>query len=122
MNRAITRELAPEAWSEYCDAVSKELLHAPVSIEIIAPPAPPAVEAARLALHTLTYDRRGDVFEVAAAHGGAHLPSVVRHMVDHPARIAVDSHTLLAPMRIAVDGHDGVRTVITIEREPEFTG
>jgi hypothetical protein len=29
---------------------------------------------------------------------------------------------MLAPMTIAVDGRDGVRTVITIEREPELTG
>jgi hypothetical protein len=38
------RQLAPEAWSEYLDAVSKELLNAPVSIEIIATPEPPVAQ------------------------------------------------------------------------------
>jgi hypothetical protein len=74
-----------------------------------------------LALQAMTYDHRDDVFEVAGARGGARLPSVLRHMVNHPARIEVDSHTLLPPMTIAVDGQDGGRIVITIEREPELT-
>ena len=117
-----TRELAPEVWPEYLDAVSKELLNATVSIEIIATPGPPVVEAAHLALQALTYDPREGVFEVAVARGAPQLPSMLCHMVDHPVRIEVDSRTMLAPMTIAVDGHDGVRTVITIEREPEMTG
>jgi hypothetical protein len=116
-----TRELARETWSEYFDALSRELLNAPVSIEVIAAPGPPVVEAEHLALQALTYDRRDDVFEVAAARGGPHLPSVVRHMVDHPTRIEVDSQTMLAPVTIAVDGPDHVRTVIAIESEPEIT-
>ena len=47
-------------------------------------------------------------------------PGVLRHQVDRPRRIEVDSHTLLAPMTIAVDGRDGKRTLITIESEPDF--
>lgn len=117
-----TRELTHEAWSEYLDAVSRELLNAPVSIEIIPTSGASMMEAERLALQAVAYDRRDDVFEIAAARGAPHLPGVLRHLVDHPARIAVDSHTLLAPISIAVDDADGVRTVITIEREPEFTG
>jgi hypothetical protein len=75
-----------------------------------------------MALQAVGYDRRDDVFEVAAARGGPHLPSVLRHMVDHPERIVVDSWTLLAPMTISVDGRDGVRTVIKIADQPEFGG
>jgi hypothetical protein len=115
-----TRELVHEAWSEYLEAVSKELLNAQVSIEVIAALGPPAVRADRLALQAVTYDSREDVFEVAAARGGPRPPRVLRHMVDHPARIEVDSYTLLAPMTISVDGRDGGRTVITIQREPEL--
>ncbi len=117
-----SHELLPETWSEYFDAASKELLNAPVSIEIVAAPAPPMVEARHLALQALAYDRRDDVFEVAVARGGPRLPSVLRHMVDHPARVEVDNRTMLAPMTIAVEGRDGVLTVIRIEREPDFSG
>jgi hypothetical protein len=113
-----TRELASETWSEYFDALGRELLNAPTSIEVVDSAGQPTVEAIRLALHSLTYDRRDDVFEVAVARGGPHLPSVLRHMVDHPARVAVDNHTMLTPMTIAVDGPDGVRTMIKIEHDP----
>ncbi len=116
------RELAHEAWSEYLDAVSKELLNADVSIEIVQGAQPALIEARQMALQAVCYDRRGDVFEVSAARGGPHRPSVLRHMVDHPERIVVDSWTLLAPMTISVDGRDGVRTVIKIADQPEFGG
>jgi hypothetical protein len=116
------REIAHDSWSEYFDWLSKELLNAPVSIEIATPQGPPAVEAKDLALQTLAYDRRSDVFEVAAARGGPRLPSTLRHLVDHPQRVLVDSELMLAPITIAVDGADGVRTLIEIQREAEFTG
>jgi Family of unknown function (DUF5335) len=115
-----TRELVHGAWSEYLEAVSKELLNAQVSIEVTAALGPPAVQADSLSLQAVTYDSRKDVFEVAAARGGPPPTRVLRHLVDHPARIEVDSYTLLAPMTISVDGQDGGRTVITIEREPEL--
>ena len=116
------RELAPEAWSEYLDAVSKELLNADVSIEIIQAADETQVQARHLALQAVGYDRRDDVFEVAAARGGANLPSMLRHLVDHPKRIITDSWTLLAPMMIAVDGRDGARTIVRIARKPDFAG
>ena len=117
-----TRDLASETWAEYFDALGRELLHAPTSIEVGDPSRPASVEAKHLALHALIYDRRDDVFEVAVVRGGPHLPSVVRHLVDHPARVAVDSDTMLAPMTIAVDGRDGTRTTIRIEYDPQVGG
>jgi hypothetical protein len=118
----VSRELAPEAWGEYLEAVSRELLHAHVSIEVVTPPNRPMVQARHLALQGLAYDHRVDVFEVAAAQGEPHLPNMLRRMVDQPERIVVDSWTLLAPMTIQVDGKDGVSTVVRIEREPDFGG
>jgi hypothetical protein len=114
-----SRELASETWAEYFDALSRELLHAPTSIELVGRSGPASVEARRLALHALTYDFRDDVFEVAVTQGGLHPPGVVRHLVDHPARVAVDNHTMLAPITIAVDGRDGLRTLIRIEDDPD---
>lgn len=117
-----TRELYPEAWSEYLDAVSRELINADVSIEIIPARDQSPVEAEHLALRAVGYDHRDDVFEVAAARGGSPLASTLRHLVDHPKRIVVDSWTLLAPMTIEVDGRDGARTVVRIARQAEFAG
>ena len=120
MNSA--RELPSETWSEYLDALSKELLNAPVSIEVTEPAGPTMVEARRLALQALAYDRRDDVFEIAAARGGPRVPSVLRHLVDRPQRVAVDTSTMLAPITISVEGSDGARTVIRVEREPDISG
>jgi len=116
------RELAPETWEHYFDAMSSELFNAEVSIEIVGTSEPKLVEADRLALQTLTYDRRDDVFEIACARGGAYLPSVLRHVVDHPQRIAVDSPTSMAPTTIAVDDPEGVRTLVRIQRAAAFGG
>lgn len=113
-----TRELSSETWAEYFDAVGRELLHAPTSIEVGDPSEPARVEAKHLALHALTYDHQDDVFEVAVAREGPHHRGVLRHLVDRPARVAVDNHTMLAPMTIAVDGRDGMRTTIRIEDDP----
>ncbi len=117
-----SKELAIETWSEYFDAVNLEMPGAEVSIEIIPRPGRSVIEAGRLALQALTYDRTGDLIEVSLARGGPRVPSVLRHIVDRPARVEVDSPVLLAPMTLAVDGSDGVRTVIRIAREPESDG
>jgi Family of unknown function (DUF5335) len=117
-----TRELAHDSWAEYLDALSKELLNARVSIEVLGAGSPPTVQAEHLSLRALAYDRRDDVFEVAVACSGPRRNSVLRHTVDHPERVAVDNHTMLAPMTIAVDGRDGLRTEIRIEREAESAG
>jgi Family of unknown function (DUF5335) len=116
-----THELDHETWAEYFDDASRELLNAPVSIEIVGSTTSMR-EAERLALQALNYDRRNDVFEVSAARGGPRLPAVLRHFVDHPERVAANTSTLLAPITIAVDSQDGMRTLIRIEREPDFTG
>jgi len=105
-------EIVHETWFEYFDAASRELFNAPVSIEIETPPWPPQTEVDRLALQLLTYDRRNDVFEVAAAQGGPHLPGVVRHMVDHPQRIVgifeAPRHVLQLLLGAAVLAHPGL--------------
>jgi uncharacterized protein DUF5335 len=117
-----TRELARETWAEYFDALGRELLHAPTSIEVEDPSGPLGIEAKHLALHALSYDRRDDMFEVAVAQGGPHLPGVLRHLVDRPVRVVVDNHTMLTPITIAVDGRDGIRTTVRIEYDPQDSG
>jgi hypothetical protein len=116
------RELEHDAWSEYFDALSRELENAPVSIEIIEASGPTRIEAEPMALQTMLYDRHDDVFEVAAARGGRRFPRVLRHLIDRPQRVAIDTSTMLAPMTISVEGGDGARTVIRVEREPDFSG
>lgn len=114
-----TRDLAPEAWSEYLDAATRELVNAPVLIEVTTAPGRSTVEAEPFLLRTLAYDQGADTFEVTVARNGPQVPALLRHFVDHPTRISVDGYALLAPIKLAVDGPSGMRTVVTIERQPE---
>ena len=57
------------------------------------------------------------MFEVAVARRSGHL-RVMRHLVDKPERVTVDSWTMLAPLTITVYRRDGVRTLIRIEGDP----
>ncbi len=116
----MTREIAREGWSEYFEWLTKELPGAPVSISTVGSSGREELEARSLALLTLAYDLREDVFEVAATRGGPHPPSTLRHIVKHPERVSVDSDVMLAPITIEVDARDGARTVIAIEDEPEL--
>ena len=118
----VIRDLLRASWSEYLDAVSDELRNEAVSIAVGDPASPFVLEAGHMVLEGLCYDRRNDVFEVAAAQGGPHVPSVLRHRVDHPTRIAVDSPTSLAPTLIEIDDAEGSRTVVTIGRAAAFSG
>jgi hypothetical protein len=47
---------------------------------------------------------------------------VLRHVVDHPVRIEVDSPGTLAPTKIVIEDDRGSRTLITIARPSAFTG
>jgi len=74
-----------------------------------------------MALQALAYDRRDDVFEVAAARGGPTCraccvtSSTIRaHRGRQPGDAGADDDRCRRT--------DDVRTVITIESEPEITG
>lgn len=117
-----TRELPRERWAQYLQDVTAELRNTPVMIEVTDPESGPGVEARRMALQALIYDRRDDVFEVSAAHGGPHLPTTLRHLVDHPTRIEVDSVHAAIPTMISVIDGDGVRTDVRLVRDGAFVG
>jgi len=118
----LTRELPHESWAEYLQDVTLELRDRPVTVEVTRPEHRPAVEAQRMALQTLMYDRRDDVFEVSAARGGPRAPTVLRHLVDHPIRIEVNGPPAITPNVISVIDGEGVRTVVRIGFEAVFTG
>lgn len=118
----LTRELPRERWAEYLQDVTLELRNHPVTVEVTDPGHPTGIEANRMALQALMYDRRDDVFEVSAARGGPHLPAVLRHLVDHPTRIEVNGPPAITPNVILVVDDAGVRTVVRIGTEAVFTG
>jgi hypothetical protein len=117
-----TRELTRSSWGSYFDSFSDRMLNLPVTIELVSGSSAPQVEARHLALQALIYDRRTDVFEVAAARGAVPVRSVLRHMISNPTRITVDSPPGLAPMTIAIEDRDGVRTIVRLRFFADFSG
>ncbi len=121
----VTRELPRDSWAAYLERLTIELYNAPVTIEVTDPQEEVTItrrEATRMALQALAFDQRDEVFEVSVARGGPHLPTVLRHLVDHPARIEVDGPVAITPRFLAVLGEAGVRTVVRISPEGEFSG
>jgi hypothetical protein len=110
-----TVEIPRSQWPGYFDAVSKAMENAQLSIEVAPDRSVPEVQANRLALQFVAYDRRDELFEVAGESESSRPISVYHHLVESPERIAVDSATT-TPSRIEVVERDGQRTVIKLER------
>jgi hypothetical protein len=115
----VTHVVPHQTWSEYFDAATRELAGAPVTIEITPVDDPSVMEATSLSLKLLNYDRRDDVFTVAAADGSSRSVSGLLKHLEHPERVVVDNHTLLTPITITVEGRGGAGAVIRIERRSE---
>ena len=103
-----TTEIRRNDWSEFFDRVSGALQGKQIEIEIDAPDIGAQLEARKLSLNGLTYDRKDDVFIVST--------EVVEHLVREPRQIfasgnedAVDS--------LEITTADGSRHIVTF-REP----
>jgi Family of unknown function (DUF5335) len=116
-----TRELDKSQWATFLESLTQELPISDVRIDIISPELGDEVEADGLILEAMSYDSRGDVFEVAAGRGGPTGPALVHHRVDHPQHIWVDSRAGILPSSVAVDDEDGVRTLLRITQAPPLT-
>ncbi len=76
-----TTEIAREDWPEFFDRVSGSLRGKQIRIEIDAPELGAQIEASKLSLNGLGYDRRSDVFIVAT--------EALEHLVREPRQIFV---------------------------------
>jgi hypothetical protein len=62
------------------------------------------------------------VIEVAVARPRPGGEDVLRHLVDHPSRLLVDSQEGILPRAIAVDDGEGNRTLLQVVDQPPFSG
>lgn len=116
-----TTEVHPTDWSGFFERLMAELPTMWVTIEIDAPAIGHQVEARDLVLEGLNYDRHDDVFEVAAFHPGPTSRAVVRHMIERPARINVDSPAGILPTAIEIESRDGIRTLVRLHGAPALS-
>ena len=114
------REIERADWGSYLADVSAELPDAPVTMDVGQEDA--SIEADRMLLQTVTYDRRVDGIEIALAKAGPHFPDMVRHRISHPRRVCVDSPRGVLPSTITIDDEDGIRTRLRLGQTPAFAG
>lgn len=120
--RSFAREVPRERWVEELEAVASELMDARTVIEIQVPELGAQTEERGLLLRALTYDARDDVIEVAVVRPRPGGEDVLRHMVDHPTRLLVDSREGILPRAIAVDDTAGTRTLVQVVDDTPFSG
>jgi sulfide:quinone oxidoreductase len=120
--RSFAREVPRERWESYLDAVAAERVDTRTVIEVHGPEIGAQTEERGLLLRALSYDVRGDVIEVAVARPRPGGEDILRHLVDRPARLLVDSQEGILPRAIAVDDGDGNRTLVQLMDEASFSG
>jgi hypothetical protein len=108
-------------WSSFLDAVSGELAGSPVAIEV-ASPGQPRVVMARGVLHSLLYDARGDVIEVAVQIPAPGRISVLRHVISGPMGVASDSTKGILPSLLVMEDSNGEVTRLRLLPSPAFGG
>lgn len=114
-------EVHPTDWSGYFERLMSELPTTWVTIEIEAAVIGHQVEARDLVLEGLNYDRRDDVLEIAAFQPGPTSRAVVRHMIERPVRINVDSPAGILPTAIEIESQDGIRTLVRLHGAPALS-
>ncbi len=76
-----TKEIAREDWSEFFDRVSGSLRGKQIEIEVDALDIGTQIEASRVSLNGLSYDRKDDVFAIDT--------EVIEHLIHKPQQIFV---------------------------------
>lgn len=117
-----TTGVQPGDWAGYFDRLMTELPTTWATVTIDAPHIGHQVEASDLILESLSYDRRDDVFEVAAFLPGPNGRAVVRHMISGPARIDVDSRAGILPTSIEIENREGITTLVRLHAAPSLSG
>ena len=86
-----TREIARDGWPEFFDRVSGSLQGKKIFIEVDAPDLGAQIEASKLSLNGLSYDRKGDIFIIST--------EVIERLIHQPRKIFVSGDE---------DGFDGL--------------
>jgi hypothetical protein len=107
-----------DTWRAQLDDLTEQFAGGSVTIELLDREFGDEEEAERLPLAFIEYDPKDDVVIVAVGGRSARYPVVLRHIVQDPRNVVVD--TLGdgddAPAAVDVAGGDGGHTIVTIHR------
>ncbi|GAB2652971.1 DUF5335 family protein [Kribbella swartbergensis] len=82
-----------------------------VTIEVLDPALGEQLEVERLPFAYLAYDRKADTVVIAVGGATSRFPVVLRHLIDEPAKILVD--TTAQPPTLLITDTDQTTTQVT---------
>jgi Family of unknown function (DUF5335) len=110
-----TAKLEASEWQSRLDELTEQHEGAAVTIEVLDQEFGDEEEVEKLPLAYLAFDPKDDVVIVAVGGRDSRFPAVLRHLVEHPREIAVDSFGDGLVAVDIVDGEGG-HTIVTIHR------
>jgi hypothetical protein len=102
------RQLPKTDWRSYCDRVSKAMLGKQAQLEVAALPLGDQIAAKWVPLIGITYDPKGDTFEVAVEN--------LDHLIHRPRDVHVDEQAT-GLVSMAITDTDGRQQIVQL-REP----
>jgi uncharacterized protein DUF5335 len=108
------RHLPRETWARSLADLTAERRGAPVVLVVDWEAEGEEVEAHDVLLESLAYDERGDAVSVIARRPSPTGFAMLRHVVDKPIAVDVDSPAGIVPRVVRIEGGDGARTIVTI--------
>lgn len=114
---AARHDLPRSEWRRLLDDLTTTYARDDVTIELLTEDYGDQLEAERLPLSFLEYDPKDDAVIVGVGGRDGRYPVVLRHIVDRPSALFVDTKVSEAhPAALEVDAPDGSRTLITLHR------
>jgi hypothetical protein len=113
-------ELESAEWSSYLDSLSFEMRGTTTRLEVQTDDGT-MVEATNMLLQSLLYDQHADVVEITLFHPTPAGPAVLRHVIDAPQHIEIDSPAGILPRRVMAEAGDGTRTIVLLHAAPAIS-
>jgi hypothetical protein len=104
------------SWSETLDRATEQHRGERTTVEVLGDDLGDQVLAEHMALVSLAYDPKDNVVIVSLGEGGADADPVLRHIVEDPQEVLVDSVPPELPLTAEIVGGDGATTIVSVQR------
>ncbi|HEY3843263.1 MAG TPA: DUF5335 family protein [Acidimicrobiales bacterium] len=116
----VNEELQRSTWQGALESLSKEHQGDVVTIEVTTLDFGDQFEAEQLPLAYIEYDPHDDAASVGVGGRDGRFPVVLRHVIEHPASIVVDTEATEGATALQIADPDGTTTIITLHPRPEL--
>lgn len=111
---ATINEIDRDAWQSELDRLTWQHEGDYVTIEVMDGSLGDQVEVERLPFAYATYDRKADTALIVVGGTTARLPVALRHLVNHPAKVAIDQTA--EPESLLITASDDTTTAVRFYR------